>query len=83
MIILNNQTSNTIITITYYVDIIYILSLVLECRNLPPMDSNGLADPYVNLQLICEEGNDVECLKQKSERKTKTLDPVFNEPFFL
>ena len=54
-------------------------SLVMECRNLPPMDPNGLADPYVKLCLL----EDKESTKQKSERREKTLDPVFDETFFL
>lgn len=54
--------------------------VVRECRNLPPMDANGLADPYVKLRLIPEMSSSV---KQKTERKEKTLNPVFNESFFL
>ena len=57
--------------------------LVLECRNLPPMDPNGLADPYVKLCMIGEDGHDIVCLKQKSEMKRKTLEPIFDESFFL
>lgn len=50
-----------------------------EARNLPPMDANGLADPYVKLLLAPEDGG----RKQKTERKEKTLNPVFDEDFFL
>ena len=49
---------------------------VHKCRNLPPMDANGLADPFVKVMLN-KDG-----LKQKSERKEKTLNPDFEETFF-
>ena len=47
------------------------------------MDPNGFADPYVKLCLIGEDGQEIVCLKQKSEMKRKTLEPVFDESFFL
>ena len=47
------------------------------------MDPNGLADPYVKLCMIGEDGHDIVCLKQKSEMKRKTLEPIFDESFFL
>ena len=53
---------------------------VHECRNLPPMDANGLADPYVKLSL---QPGGSSSLKQKTEKKTKDLNPVFDENFFL
>lgn len=40
------------------------------------MDPNGLADPFVKVML------DKDGLKQKSERKEKTLNPDFEETFF-
>ena len=55
--------------------------LVHECRNLPPMDANGLADPYVKLRLY-PEPTDVPNIKQKTERQEKTLEPKFEEGFF-
>lgn len=62
-----------------------VLSLLLctvhECRNLPPMDANGLADPYVKLRLY-PEPTDAPNAKQKTERKEKTLEPKFEEEFF-
>ena len=54
---------------------------VHECRNLPPMDANGLADPYVKLRLYPEPA-DTPNVKQKTERKEKTLEPKFEEEFF-
>ena len=51
----------------------------MECHNLHPMDSNGLADPYVKLSLL----EDKDGTKKKSEWREKTLNPVFNETFFL
>ncbi len=44
------------------------------------MDANGLADPYVKLRLLPELSMSA---KQKTEKKEKTLDPVFDETFFL
>ena len=64
---------------------VYILSnllphLVHECLNLPPMDPNGLADPYVKLRMFPDNSSSA---KQKTERKEKTLNPKFEEDFFL
>ena len=50
-----------------------------EAKNIPPMDPNGLADPYVKLKLYPDE--------EKKDTKAKTnvvkcsLNPVFNEHF--
>jgi len=52
---------------------------VHECKNLPPMDPNGLADPYVKIKLFPEE--DKTDTKKKTATKDCTLDPVFNEQF--
>lgn len=49
------------------------------CRNLPPMDANGKADPFVKLQLLPDPTN---LYKQKTEIQPKTRDPIFNEEFF-
>ena len=57
--------------------------VVIECRNLPPMDPNGLADPFVKLSLLDSDGKDKSPMKQKTERREKTLDPQFDESFFL
>ncbi|KAF3451905.1 hypothetical protein FNV43_RR08001 [Rhamnella rubrinervis] len=50
-----------------------ILVRVMEARNLPPTDSNGLSDPYVKLQLG----------RQKSKTKVvkKSLKPCWGEEF--
>lgn len=58
---------------------IAILLIVKCCRNLPPMDANGKADPFVKLQLLPDPTN---LYKQKTEIQPKTRDPVFNEEFF-
>ena len=54
---------------------------VIECRNLPPMDPNGLADPYVKVSILYTDGTEKN--KQKTERKEKNLDPKYDETFFL
>ena len=46
------------------------------------MDSNSLANPYVNLYLIDRKGHSVS-QSQNSETKFRTLDPVFEETFTL
>jgi Ca2+-dependent lipid-binding protein len=46
------------------------------------MDPNGLADPFVKVSLLKPNGEErSKC--QKTERKEKTLDPIFDESFFL
>lgn len=52
---------------------------VHECRNIPPMDANGLADPYVKLRLHPDSSS---AIKQKTEKKQNTLNPKFEEDFF-
>lgn len=49
--------------------------LLIEARNLPAKDSNGLADPYVRFKL----GNE----KYKSKVVYKNLNPEYNEQFDL
>ena len=46
---------------------------VVEARDLMPMDSEGISDPYVQLQI---EGQRIE-----SNYKKSTLNPVWNECF--
>lgn len=49
--------------------------VLIEARNLPAMDSNKLADPYVRFKL----GNE----KYKSKVISKCLNPLYNEQFDL
>ena len=52
---------------------------VLRAANLPPMDANGLADPYVKLRMLPDSSN---AAKQKTDREEKTLNPEWEETFF-
>uniref|UniRef100_A0A915P7J4 C2 domain-containing protein n=1 Tax=Meloidogyne floridensis TaxID=298350 RepID=A0A915P7J4_9BILA len=49
---------------------------ILECRDLPAMDRNGMSDPYIKLTISPER-------KPKFETRIKrnSLNPVFNETF--
>ncbi|TKR77502.1 hypothetical protein L596_018463 [Steinernema carpocapsae] len=51
---------------------------VVEGKNLPAMDRNGMSDPYVKLSILPER-------KQKFETKIKrkNLNPIFNETFLF
>ncbi|CAI8052920.1 Protein kinase C alpha type [Geodia barretti] len=53
---------------------------IIQAANLPPMDANGLADPYVKLRMLPDSSNSA---KQKTERQAKTLCPVWEETFFF
>jgi len=50
--------------------------VLLEARELKPMDFNGKSDPYCVFTLNGQQ-------KQKSTYKPNTLDPVWNEQFNL
>jgi Ca2+-dependent lipid-binding protein len=52
---------------------------VHEAKNLPPMDPNGLADPYVKLKVLPEAGSGD--TKKKTEIQKCTLNPIFKEQF--
>lgn len=55
-----------------------LLPTVLEAKNLVPMDPNGLADPYVKLKILPEEGASK---KQKTRVIKATLNPTWEETF--
>ncbi|CAF0764647.1 unnamed protein product [Didymodactylos carnosus] len=51
---------------------------VISCKNLKPCDSNGLSDPFVEIQL-CPYYMFSNFSKQSTTIIKKTLNPVFNE----
>lgn len=63
--------------IVYIFKIFFIIS-VKEAASLIPMDTNGLSDPYVRVQIHPDKAD-------KTKKKTKTikasLTPVYNETF--
>ncbi|CAF4370314.1 unnamed protein product, partial [Rotaria sp. Silwood2] len=53
---------------------------IISCKNLRPCDSNGLSDPYVEVQL-CPKFLYPYIEKQQTSVIKKTLNPQFNEKF--
>ncbi|CAF3367333.1 unnamed protein product [Rotaria socialis] len=53
---------------------------IISCKNLKPCDSNGLSDPYVEIQL-CPKFLYPHIEKQQTSIIKKSLNPSFNEKF--
>ncbi|CAF0890091.1 unnamed protein product [Rotaria sordida] len=53
---------------------------IISCKNLKPCDSNGLSDPFVEIQL-CPKFLYPHIEKQQTSIVKKTLNPSFNEKF--
>ena len=62
----------------YSANLGYLAIFVLSCQGLPPVDDDGLADPYVTIFLV-QGGRKMK--KRKTTVKMKTLDPTFNERY--
>lgn len=52
--------------------------VILEAKNLKPMDIGGSSDPYVKVQLTLDKRK---WKKRKTSVKKKTLSPYYNESF--
>ena len=51
---------------------------VVAARRLLSADSNGLSDPYVSIQLIDEQRQQI-CQPKKTQTQKKTLEPDWDE----
>lgn len=55
---------------------------IKQARNLPIMDPNGFADPYVKVKLISSNGSQLS-LKRKTKIIKTTLNPEWNETLYI
>ena len=55
---------------------------VMNARNLLPMDSNGLCDPFVRIHLLPEDKFS-NVTKPKTNAQHKTLFPLYDEHFTM
>ncbi|KAI8116645.1 Double C2-like domain-containing protein beta [Lucilia cuprina] len=67
------------VAITYRENFHTLDATVVRARDLPPMDSLGLTDPYCKLNIITAEGTAKYTRWQKTKCVHKTRNPEFNE----
>jgi len=59
-----------------------VICRIVECCDLPPMDLNGLADPFVYAYVVDDEGKKIpRAGSYRTMGRQRTLYPYFNEVF--
>ncbi|XP_065826132.1 protein unc-13 homolog D-like isoform X2 [Oscarella lobularis] len=56
---------------------------ILNTRNIPALDPNGMSDPYVQFQPFPASAFSGKSIRQQTKVQTKTLTAIFDETFYI